>query len=281
VVADANAVLGFYYLHGNYYSVNPNGGGTVVTTSPNGNMTDILVLAPQGALPLFMPLAQVGVPQPILVALDPAVRAIIETGYARSSDPSQQVMFALLPPVSAWPGDVTSVVSGVVTTVTLLPGAVIASVPGAPGVPGVLVLTPLKTTSPLSSLSPVNTSPVNLSAQQVQANTITNPATNPETNAAQQIEPTPPSTQSVSSPSGLNPKETTTPTKPSTPNIMVTGNRVTPPSTNAGGSTSSSSNPLTGALAGVTNAIGSLTSGVSKSISTGSTSSGSQSTGGP
>lgn len=135
VVADANAVLGFYYLHGNYYPVNPNGAGTVVTTSPNGNMTDILVLAPQGDLPLFMPLAQVGVPQPILVALDPAVRAIIETGYDRTSDPSQQVTFALLPPVSALPGDAQAVVVGFVTTAQLLPGALVASVPGGSSLP--------------------------------------------------------------------------------------------------------------------------------------------------
>lgn len=149
VVADANAVLGFYYLHGNYYPVDPNGAGTVVTTSPNGNMTDILVLAPQGDLPLFMPLAQAGVPQPILVALDPAVRAIIETGYDRTSDPSQQVSFALLPPVSALPGDIQTVVVGFVTTAQLLPGAVAASVPGAPAL---LMVAPLQTISPGSSL---------------------------------------------------------------------------------------------------------------------------------
>ena len=145
VVSDANAVLGFYYLHGNYYPVNPNGAGTVVTTSPNGNMTDILVLAPQGGLPLFMPLAQAGVPQPILVALDPAVRAIIETGYDRTSDPSQQVGFALLPPVSALPGDAQAVVVGFVATAQLLPGALVASVPGAPGP---LVVAPLTATTP-------------------------------------------------------------------------------------------------------------------------------------
>jgi hypothetical protein len=131
VLADANAFLGFYYLHGNYQSVNPNDPNNIVTHSPNGNMTDILILAPPGQLPIFMPLAQVGVPQPILVALDPAARAIIETGYNRTSDPSQQVRFGLLPPPSAWPGDAQMVVVGFVTTAELLPGAVLASVPGA------------------------------------------------------------------------------------------------------------------------------------------------------
>jgi PE-PPE domain len=143
VLADANAVLGFYYLHGNYQSVNPNDPNTakIVTTSPNGNMTDILILAPPGQLPILMPLAQAGVPQPILVALDPATRAIIETGYDRTSDPSQQVRFALLPPVSAWPGDAQMVVVGFVATAQLLPGALIASAPGALALPAVAPLT--------------------------------------------------------------------------------------------------------------------------------------------
>jgi hypothetical protein len=145
VLADANAVLGFYYLHGNYQGVNPNDPNTpkIVTTSPNGNMTDILILAPPGQLPILMPLAQVGVPQPILVALDPVTRAIIETGYNRTSDPSQQVTFALLPPVSALPGDAQMVVVGFVTTAQLLPGALIASAPGLPAVGPLTTITPL------------------------------------------------------------------------------------------------------------------------------------------
>jgi hypothetical protein len=190
VVADANALLGAHYLHGNgYYTVNsdPTAPGNIVTTSPNGNMTDILVTAPPGQLPILMPLAQAGVPQPILVALDPATRAIIETGYARSNDPSQQVRFQLLPPVSAWPGDAQSVVTGVVVTVQLLPAAVVSSVPNAPSV---LVVTPLQTTSQAPSLPPVNTSLVKLSASQWQPNAVTNPATNPGTNVVQQAAPT-------------------------------------------------------------------------------------------
>ena len=68
------------------------------------------------------------VPQPILVALDPALWAIIETGYARSADPSKQVRFGLLPPVSAWGPDAKAVLAGLVTTAEELPRAVISSV---------------------------------------------------------------------------------------------------------------------------------------------------------
>jgi hypothetical protein len=56
------------------------------------------------------------VPQPILVALDPAVRAIIETGYNRTTDPSQRVQFALLPPPSAWATDAQNVAAGFAQT---------------------------------------------------------------------------------------------------------------------------------------------------------------------
>ena len=155
VVADANAVLGFYYVHGDYQAVNPNASTNIVTTS--GNLTEILVPAAPGALPLEMPLAAAGVPQPILVALDPALRAIINTGYPPSSpdvagtagDPAQQVEFALLPPPSSLPGDTQAIVVGFVTTAQLLPGAVAASVPGAPAL---TMVTPLTTISPGSSL---------------------------------------------------------------------------------------------------------------------------------
>ncbi len=127
LLAVVNAVMGAALIHGNdYYGVDPNAPGTVVTTSPDGNMTDILVTAAPGELPMFLPLAHI-VPQPILVALDPAFRAIIETGYLRTADPSKQVRFGLLPPVSMWGTDVRSVVAGVATTVEELPGAVIAS----------------------------------------------------------------------------------------------------------------------------------------------------------
>jgi hypothetical protein len=278
VVSDTNAILGFYYLHGNYYPVNPNAPGNIVTTSPNGSMTDILVPAAPGKLPLFMPLAQAGVPQPILVALDPAARAIIETGYARSSDPSQQVRFALLPPISAWPGDAQAIVVGVITTVQLLPGALVMSVPGAPAL---VVVAPLKTTSPVSSLSPVNSSPVNTSvsqvqpASQVQPNGVTNPTVNAGTNVGQQTTPTITTSSSNASPPGPGASQTasTRTTKPNTLD-MTAGNKVTPTPTNTGGATSSNrSNPLQAALTSVTNAIGSLTGTSPKSTSTGSTSS--------
>ena len=128
LLAVVNALLGAALVHGNgYYGLDPNAPGNVVTTSPDGNMTDILVPAAPGELPMFLPLAHF-VPKPILVALDPAFRAVIETGYLRTADPAKQVRFGLLPPVSMWGEDVRSVVAGFVTTAEELPGAVIDSI---------------------------------------------------------------------------------------------------------------------------------------------------------
>jgi len=71
------------------------------------------------------------VPQPILVALDPAVRAIIKTRYNRTTDPSQRVQFALLPPPSALATDAQNVAAGFAQTAQEQPGAVLASLPSA------------------------------------------------------------------------------------------------------------------------------------------------------
>ena len=52
LLADLNALLGAALIHGKgYYGINPNAAGNIVTTSPDGNMTDILVTAAPGALP--------------------------------------------------------------------------------------------------------------------------------------------------------------------------------------------------------------------------------------
>jgi hypothetical protein len=51
---------------------------------------------------------------------------------------------------------------------------------------------------------------------------------------------------------------------------MATGNKFNPGSTTAAGGTSSNgSNPLQGAVTGVTNAIGSVTSSLTKAVSAG------------
>jgi hypothetical protein len=282
VVADANAVLGFVYLHGDYQAVNPNAPTNIVTTS--GNLTEILVPTAPGALPLEMPLAAVGVPKPILVALEPALQAIINTGYPPSSpdvagaagDPAQHVEFALLPPPSAWLGDVASVVVGVVTTAALLPGALLASLPDPPAVNSPAVQT--KPVSPAVQTKPVSlavqTKPVSPAVQTslVQSSGDTNTTNDPATNAGQTTpDPTTSSTNASATRPGLNQPVSTPTLKPTTPNL-TSANKVGPSVTGSGKS-SNGSKPLHGALTSLGKVLGSLIGGSPKSTSTSSTSS--------
>ncbi len=111
--------MGFYYLHPGYYKdVDPNDPTAIVTTSADGNVTDKLIPAPLGELPLTMPLLQLGVPPALVTALDPFLRSVIETGYNRpdpnvaGSYPSEPVPFQLVPPPQRWLPDVLSVAAG-------------------------------------------------------------------------------------------------------------------------------------------------------------------------
>ena len=130
IASDLNAVMGFYYLHPGYYkTVDPNDPTAIVTTSADGHITDKLVPAPLGQLPLTMPLLQLGVPQALVTAMDPFLRSVIETGYNRpdpnvaGSYPSEPVPFQLVPPPERWLPDVISVAAGAAQSVQLLAGA--------------------------------------------------------------------------------------------------------------------------------------------------------------
>jgi hypothetical protein len=131
IASDLNAVMGFYYLHPGYYKdVDPNDPTAIVTTSADGLITDKLIPAPLGQLPLTMPLLQLGVPPALVSAMDPFIRSVIETGYNRpdpnvaGSFPSESVPFQLVPPPQRWLPDVLSVAAGAVQSVQALTGAV-------------------------------------------------------------------------------------------------------------------------------------------------------------
>ena len=296
VLADANAFLGFYYLHGTYQSVNPNDPNNIVTTSPDGLITDVLVPAPEGQLPIFMPLAQAGVPAPILVALDPAVRALIETGYDGTTDPSQRVRFGLLPPPSAWPGDVQMVVVGFIMTGERLPGALLASIPGSstlpgtptlPGNPTLPVLAPLLKALPTSPSPGANLSsnvsvpqgePTSQSQQNVLVSqqSTSNPA--PDAGTQPSTSNSGSSSTDQSQPGPVQPQVTKPMPKPPFTIDMATGGKFGPGTTDTGGGASSSvGKPLQSAVTNVTNAIRSVTGSLAGSTSTGGSSSPSKS----
>jgi PE-PPE domain len=130
VVADANAILGYYYLHSGYYKdvpavpedIDPNDppDGMIVSTNENGNVTDVVLVAPEGQLPLTMPLLQLGVPEDVVIALDPFLRAVIETGYDRPEGegayPDEPVPFRLVPPPDQWLANAQAVSAGAAET---------------------------------------------------------------------------------------------------------------------------------------------------------------------
>jgi hypothetical protein len=287
VLADLNALLGAYYLHANanYFDVNPNVTGNIVTTSAHGNMTDILVPAAPGALPLFVPLAQAGVPQPILVALDPAVRAIIETGYDRTSDPSQQVMFSFLPPPTAWPGDAQALAAGFALTAQQLPAAITASLSSPAGLP-----VPLPTTtSPtppsgsvtttalvphkqlVSELLPTSHAQPTAQVQpasQLQQDAVTNQMDNAGTGQGQQRTPTPVEFSTNASPPKPPRQPGSTPTNTTTSATAASGNERTAPPTSTRPNASNTSNAPHEALTTNRNATNSVTGTSQHSAST-------------
>lgn len=126
-VADANAILGYVYLHGGYYqdvTVDPENPPADAVVSTDGRVTDILLPNAVGQLPLTQPLRSLGVPDEVIAALDPLLRAVIETAYDRTPDggtaPSEPVRFKLLPGPDQWADDAQSVAAGAAQTVQAL-----------------------------------------------------------------------------------------------------------------------------------------------------------------
>ncbi|MGH3677522.1 MAG: PE-PPE domain-containing protein [Mycobacterium sp.] len=82
--ATANAAAGIHYLHGDYQSV---GLGNALYQGSYGDTQYYMI--PSNRLPLLMPLAELGVPDPVLTILDAPARVLVETGYNRTISPGQ------------------------------------------------------------------------------------------------------------------------------------------------------------------------------------------------
>jgi PE-PPE domain len=145
LLADANAIAGIVYLHGDTQDSNDPDvltalqaqGPMYYQEDPTTNTTYYLI--PTAQLPILMPFNGI-VPKPVLDALDPPLRALIELGYDRS-DYGTPTPAKLLPAVSP------SVTNNSVAT----PAAAAAPKPDVrkqitPKLPKV------KTSSPLSSI---------------------------------------------------------------------------------------------------------------------------------
>jgi hypothetical protein len=84
VLADLNAVLGFFYLHTRPFDVSLADGASapVVSTDPGGNNTYYFFHTQD--LPLFAPLRQLGVPEALIDVVEPFFKALVDQGYDRS-----------------------------------------------------------------------------------------------------------------------------------------------------------------------------------------------------
>ena len=196
VLADANAIAGIYYLHGNYYGV-----GTPVLQDKYGDTTYYLI--PTKTLPLLMPVAQVPLVGPIVAdTLDPALRVLVEAGYNRTVSPGAPTTanFLYFPnPVALGVNLVVAIPTGVDNGLADVGvgRALGTAVPGPYGVGGPPVTLPQQTTpGPPTPYAPVQTTTTNTPQQ---AST-TNPNT---TDNSSQVSST--QTQPTTTPNPLAP----------------------------------------------------------------------------
>ena len=93
LVSLANALLGTAYVHGGYELIP---GGLDLSTVPPANITTstnslggttTVYLIPTPRLPLVQPLRDIGVPEPMVAALEEPLKAMVDAGYVRNDPP--------------------------------------------------------------------------------------------------------------------------------------------------------------------------------------------------
>ncbi|MDT7760360.1 MAG: hypothetical protein QOH27_6258 [Mycobacterium sp.] len=119
VLADANAIAGIYYLHGSTQDLGDSALDGLNTKGPmyyqvHGDTTYYLI--PTDELPILMPFNGI-VPDPVLKALDPPLRYLVELGYDRAdySTPTPAGLVPNLNPVTVATGLGAATVQGVET----------------------------------------------------------------------------------------------------------------------------------------------------------------------
>lgn len=193
LLADVNAVMGFFLVHPFVYKMDLNDPRNWVAHSGDGNLTQVVVYTAQ--LPITMPL-RVFVPGPIVDAIDRVLRPIIETAYIRpdtsdpnnpANNPNNVIMGSFAPDPSKWLGVVQRLVTGELQAFGLVPtppnstgtvqlpgptastaATTAATVPAT--TPTLTAATPeAKVSEPVQSSSPTVSTPSPLTATQPQA----------------------------------------------------------------------------------------------------------------
>lgn len=94
LLADANAVAGIFYLHSAY----PAQTATPVMIGTKGDTTSYAI--EPDIVPILMPLQQMGVPKPLLLALNEPLKVLIEAGYRRDINPGDPTPAYLIPVIN-------------------------------------------------------------------------------------------------------------------------------------------------------------------------------------
>ncbi|WP_422746154.1 PE-PPE domain-containing protein [Mycobacterium sp. WMMD1722] len=100
LLADLNALAGMLYLHGSYEYEVPETAfaeDAVDTDVRRYGDTEYHTIGTD-LLPMLRPLEQIGIPRPLLLALDAPLRVIVEKGYDRARSPGEMASAALRMP---------------------------------------------------------------------------------------------------------------------------------------------------------------------------------------
>jgi PE-PPE domain len=99
LVADLNALLGILYVHTDYeaVSLNPDDPDYVAGTIKQQYGDTTYYTIPTSALPLLQPLRDLGVPEPLMALVEPALRVVVEAGYDRTLNPGVPAKAQLIP----------------------------------------------------------------------------------------------------------------------------------------------------------------------------------------
>jgi len=99
LIADLNAMLGFFYVHLNAFDVSlADGEASTAITTTHGDTTYYFFETQD--LPLFGPLRTLGVPEPVIDVFEPFFREVVELGYDRSLPAWQPTPARLIPRIN-------------------------------------------------------------------------------------------------------------------------------------------------------------------------------------
>lgn len=115
LLADLNAVVGTLLEHGSYSKANPYAANNIVSTTPDGRITNIVI--PVKEVPLLTVAKLFGLSQRIVNVINPTLKAVIDTAYSpipvgAGNYPTNAVTVKLLPTKEKFAADIKNVQQG-------------------------------------------------------------------------------------------------------------------------------------------------------------------------